>query len=209
MLICATFFQYFVSTLLNTLKMFRRKTFTAEPDLIKACIRGERKAQKQLYETYSARFLAICFRYVKERDLAEDVMIEGFMKIFEKLPQYEAKGSFEGWMKRVMVTQSLLALRNNKYLSMEINLEPEVENSQIQIETDHLETSDLMDLIKHLPVGYRTVFNLYAIEGYSHQEIAKLLGITESTSKSQLSRARQILKQKIADQQIKERRING
>ncbi|WP_194776751.1 RNA polymerase sigma factor [Pararhodonellum marinum] len=189
--------------------MFRRKTFTAEPDLIKACIRGERKAQKQLYETYSARFLAICFRYVKERDLAEDVMIEGFMKIFEKLPQYEAKGSFEGWMKRVMVTQSLLALRNNKYLSMEINLEPEVENSQIQIETDHLETSDLMDLIKHLPVGYRTVFNLYAIEGYSHQEIAKLLGITESTSKSQLSRARQILKQKIADQQIKERRING
>lgn len=131
------------------------------------------------------------------------------MKIFEKLPQYEAKGSFEGWMKRIIVTQSLLTLRNNKNLNMEINAESHLETAGSSYELNHLEAADLMELIKDLPVGYRTVFNLYAIEGYSHSEIGDLLGITESTSKSQLNRARNVLKQKIADQQIKERRING
>lgn len=136
-------------------------------------------------------------------------MIEGFMKIFEKLPQYEAKGSFEGWMKRIVVTQSLLTLRKNRNLSMEVNVEFHLEKADSPYELNHLETAELMDLVHGLPVGYRTVFNLYAIEGYSHAEIADLLGITESTSKSQLNRARNTLKQKIADQQIKERRING
>lgn len=190
-------------------EMLFRKTFTTETDIIKGCLKGERKAQQQLYEAYSKKFLAICMRYVKDRDHAEDVMIEGFMKIFEKLPQYEAKGSFEGWMKRIIVTQSLLTLRNNKNLNMEINTENHLETAESAYELNHLEAADLMELIKELPVGYRTVFNLYAIEGYSHSEIGDLLGITESTSKSQLNRARNVLKQKIADQQIKERRING
>ncbi|SMD46216.1 RNA polymerase sigma-70 factor, ECF subfamily [Aquiflexum balticum DSM 16537] len=189
--------------------MLFRKTFTTESDIIKGCLKGERKAQQQLYEAYSKKFLAICMRYVKDRDHAEDVMIEGFMKIFEKLPQYEAKGSFEGWMKRIIVTQSLLTLRNNKNLNMEINTENHLETAESAYELNHLEAADLMELIKELPVGYRTVFNLYAIEGYSHSEIGDLLGITESTSKSQLNRARNVLKEKIADQQIKERRING
>jgi len=189
--------------------MLFRKTFTTETDIIKGCLKGERKAQQHLYESYSKKFFAICLRYVKDRDLAEDIMIEGFMKIFEKLPQYEAKGSFEGWMKRIVVTQSLLTLRNNRNLSMEVNMESHLETADSPYELNHLETAELMDLIQGLPVGYRTVFNLYAIEGYSHAEIAELLGITESTSKSQLNRARNTLKQKIADQQIKERRING
>ncbi|MBW3467233.1 RNA polymerase sigma factor [Arthrospiribacter ruber] len=189
--------------------MLFKKTFTTERDLLKGCLKGERKAQQQLYEQYSGKFLAICIRYVKDRDLAEDVMIEGFMKIFEKLTQFEEKGSFEGWMKRIIVTQSLLTLRNNKNLNMEVTMDSTLQVSDAIYELTHLETSELLELIKELPVGYRTVFNLYAIEGYSHAEIADLLGITESTSKSQLNRARNVLKQKIADQQIKERRING
>ncbi|MDX5479546.1 MAG: sigma-70 family RNA polymerase sigma factor [Cyclobacteriaceae bacterium] len=189
--------------------MLFKKTFISEQDIIKGCLKGERKAQQHLYESYSKKFLAICLRYVKDRDLAEDVMIEGFMKIFEKLSQFESKGSFEGWMKRIIVTQSLLTLRNNRHLNMEVHVEGHLENADSVYELDHLEAADLMELIKDLPVGYRTVFNLYAIEGYSHAEIADLLGITESTSKSQLNRARNVLKQKIADQQTKERRING
>lgn len=189
--------------------MLFRKTFTTESDIIKGCLKGERKAQQQLYESYSKKFLAICMRYVKDKDLAEDVMIEGFMKIFEKMPQFEGKGSFEGWMKRIIVTQSLLTLRNNRNLSMEVNMENHLETMNSAYELNHMEAEELMDLVQELAVGYRTVFNLYAIEGYSHAEIADLLGITESTSKSQLNRARNTLKQKIADQQIKERRING
>jgi RNA polymerase sigma-70 factor (ECF subfamily) len=189
--------------------MLFSKTFTTESDIIKGCLKGERKAQQHLYEVYSKKFLAICLRYVKDKDLAEDVMIEGFMKIYEKLPQFEAKGSFEGWMKRIIVTQSLLTLRNNRNLSMEVNIESQLEVSSAAYEINHLEAAELLELVHELPVGYRTVFNLYAIEGYSHAEIADLLGITESTSKSQLNRARNTLKQKIADQQIKERRING
>ncbi len=189
--------------------MFLRKTFSSEADIIKSCLKGERKAQQHLYESYSRKFLAICLRYTKDRDLAEDVMIEGFMKIFDKLPQFEAKGSFEGWMKRIMVTQSLLTLRDNKNLSMEVNVENYLDYPDQTYEINDLEASELMELVQELPVGYRTVFNLYAIEGYSHAEIGALLGITESTSKSQLNRGRNLLKQKIADQQFKERRING
>ncbi|MFD2203473.1 RNA polymerase sigma factor [Shivajiella indica] len=189
--------------------MLFKKTFTTEAEIIKGCLKGERKAQQHLYESYSKRFLAICLRYVKDKDLAEDTMIEGFMKIFEKLPQFESKGSFEGWMKRIMVTQSLLTLRNNRNLNMEVYAETQLEISDSSYELNHLEADDLVQLIQELPIGYRTVFNLYAVEGYSHAEIGDLLGISESTSKSQLSRARNVLKQKIADQQSKERRING
>lgn len=190
--------------------MLFRKTFTTEEDIIKGCLKNERKAQELLYKSYSKKFLAICIRYVKDKELAEDVMIEGFMKVFEKLGQFEGKGSFEGWMKRIIVTQALLTLRKQKSLNMEVlQVESHLEPINTTYQLDHLETDDLMALIKELPVGYRTVFNLYAIEGYSHAEIGDLLGITESTSKSQLNRARNVLKQKIADIQTKERRING
>lgn len=189
--------------------MFIRRTFTTEPDLIKACLQGNHHAQRRLYEQYAGKFLAICRRYIKDHDTAEDVMIEGFMKIFDKLPQYEAKGSFEGWMKRIMVTQALITLRKHQKLLMEVNLENHLDQGAPQYEFVDMEVSELMDMIHALPVGYRTVFNLYAIEGYAHAEIGDLLGISENTSKSQLSRARSLLKQKIAEQQLKERSING
>ncbi|KEO75138.1 RNA polymerase sigma factor [Anditalea andensis] len=189
--------------------MFIRKTFTEEADIIKGCLKGERKAQQALYDAYAGKFLAIAIRYVKDRDLAEDIMIEGFMKIFEKLAQFEGKGSFEGWMKRIIVTKALLALRDNKSLIMEVNADSESAFDRSGYEFTDMETADLMNMIQELSVGYRTVFNLYAIEGFNHLEIGELLGISENTSKSQLSRARAILKQKIADQNLNERRING
>ncbi len=190
--------------------MFNRNNFSEEAGLIQGCLRGDRLAQRHLYESYSGKFLAICLRYLKDREHAEDVMIEGFMKIFDKLPQFEGKGSFEGWMKRIMVTQALMKLRSNKHLMMEVNVEHDRSfPDHHHYETNHMEAEELMDLVKSLPVGYRTVFNLYAIEGYSHKEIGDLLGITESTSKSQLNRARKVLKEQIIAQQIKERRING
>lgn len=136
-------------------------------------------------------------------------MIEGFMKIFEKLSQYQHKGSFEGWMKRIIVTQALMTLRSNRHLMMEVNMENESQFEDHNYELTHLETQELLEMVKSLPVGYRTVFNLYAIEGYSHQEIADLLGISVSTSKSQLNRARNVLKEKIACLTPNERRNNG
>ncbi|MBS9523900.1 sigma-70 family RNA polymerase sigma factor [Litoribacter ruber] len=189
--------------------MLFRKTFTEEADIIKGCLRGDRKAQRVLYDAYSGKFLAIAIRYVKDRDLAEDIMIEGFMKIFDKLAQFEGKGSFEGWMKRIIVTNALLTLRNQRNLLMEVNQESESVANLTPYEFTDMETADLLAMIGELSVGYRTVFNLYAIEGYSHPEIADLLGISENTSKSQLSRARAILKQKLTDQNLKERSISG
>lgn len=189
--------------------MFNRTNFSTEDGLLKGCLHGDRAAQRHLYESYSGKFLAICMRYLKDREHAEDVMIESFMKIFDKLPQYQSKGSFEGWMKRIVVTQALMKLRSNRHLMMEVNLEFEADYQDHQYELTHLEAAELMDLVKSLPVGYRTVFNLYAIEGYSHQEIADLLGITESTSKSQLNRARTALKEKIASLQPKTKTNHG
>lgn len=189
--------------------MFSRANFSNETAVIQGCLKGERAAQRYLYDAYSGKFLAICIRYLKNREHAEDVMIEGFMKIFEKLPQFQSKGSFEGWMKRIIITQALMTLRSHRHLMMEVNMEHEETIQDHNYELNHLEAQDLMAMVESLPVGYRTVFNLYAIEGFAHQEIAELLGITESTSKSQLNRARNALKEKIASTTPKERRING
>lgn len=189
--------------------MFIQRNFTTEADIIKGCLKGDRRAQQHLYEKYSGKFLAICLRYIKEREMAEDVMIAGFMKIFEKLPQFEEKGSFEGWMKKIIVNESLIALRKSKHLALELNLDFYDEVHGPQYEFRDLEASELMSMIQELPVGYRTVFNLYAIEGYTHGEISNLMGISENTSKSQLSRARGLLRQRLTVQQVNERRING
>ena len=181
--------------------------FSAEEELIVGCLSGNRQAQRQLYETYSRRFLAICMRYLKDQEQAEDVMIQSFMKIFEKLSQFQGKGSFEGWMKRIVVTQALMALRSRPQLT--VSLEEANGNVDGYEEMTHLEAAELMELVQSLPLGYRTVFNLFAIEGYSHQEIGVLLGITESTSKSQLNRARSVLKEKITSLQLQPKITHG
>ena len=187
--------------------MFNRSNFSTEEGLIKGCLSGDRSAQRHLYDTYSGKFLTICMRYLKDREHAEDVMIESFMKIFDKLPQFQSKGSFEGWMKRIVVTQALMALRSSPQLT--VSLDEAEDSFDGPEEMTHLEAEELMELVRNLPLGYRTVFNLYAIEGYSHQEIGVLLGITESTSKSQLNRARSVLKEKITSLQLQPKITNG
>lgn len=173
-----------------------RKSYSDETELIKDCKKGVRKAQKALYEKYSAKMLSICCRYLKNEAEAEDVMVTALMKVFKHLDSYQGKGSFEGWIRRIVVNEALTALRKKKNTYFE-----EIENAdyypEYQLTESHLEADDLLKMVANLPTGYRTVFNLYAIEGYSHKEIAEQLNISVSTSKSQLNRARNLLKKTI------------
>ena len=180
---------------------------TLETDLIIACKRQNAKAQRMLYDKYATLMLGLCRRYIKGELEAEDVMINGFMKVFTKIELFEGKGSFEGWMKRIMINEALGYIRKNKAMYLEIEIEAaEREPDYNKISTE-LETKDLLKMVNELPSGYRTIFNLYAIEGYSHKEISELLGINENTSKSQLSRARMHLQKKLlASEKILERK---
>lgn len=139
--------------------------------------------------------LAVCTRYVGDKMEAEDVMIEGFMRVFDKIDQFHFQGSFEGWIRKIMVNEALMYVRSKKVLEVDLDVAIEEPNNY-EFSTD-VEAEDLMKLIEQLPEGYRTVFNLYAIEGYNHQEIGEMLEISEGTSKSQLSRARAILQSKL------------
>ncbi len=176
-------------------KIYRAK----DEELIEGCRRQNRQAQKRLYEQYSSKFYALCCRYVKDKMEAEDVLITAFTKILDKIDQYTGEGNFEGWMRRVMVNEALSYLRKHKNMYLETtieaaNYEPDYNKLENQLEAD-----DLMKLIETLPSGYKIVFNMYAIDGYSHKEIAEQLGITESTSKSQLSRARTALQKSLIE----------
>lgn len=169
--------------------------FGTEHGLATAIGRGDTKAQTMLYERYSPKMMAICMRYMGDIMEAEDVMIEGFMRIFDKIDQFNFKGSFEGWMRRIMVNEALMRLRGKKVIKVELE-EVRQESNDASVESD-LNATELLQLVNELPIGYRTVFNLYAIEGYSHAEIAEQLDISEGTSKSQLSRARALLQAKL------------
>jgi RNA polymerase sigma factor (sigma-70 family) len=164
-----------------------------ETELIRGCIRRDRAAQKRMYEMYSPVMYPICCRYVKNSMEAEDVLVVAFTKILNKIDQYKGTGSFEGWMKRIVINEALVQIRSQRsmFLTTDIDeVESEIEDADNH---NHLEEEDLMKMIMQLPAGYRSVFNLYAIDGYSHKEIAAELGISENTSKSQLSRARVFL----------------
>ena len=171
----------------------------SDEDLIRGCIKQQAKSQRDLYDRYSPIMLGVCMRYLKEPGIAEEVMITGFTKVFEKVEQFKFEGSFEGWMRRIMVNESLTYLRRNKFMDLEVDITSADREPDMNRLESHLEAEDLIKMIQGLPVGYRTVFNMYAIEGYSHREIAKELGVAENTSKSQLSRARSILKQSLIE----------
>lgn len=173
--------------------------FTSEAQLVRALQKGDTKAQRHLYEKYSARLLAVCVRYINDKMEAEDVMIEGFMRIFEKIDQFKSEGSFEGWMRRLMTNEALMYLRTKRHIEIDIDAPEAQQLSNYDWADANLEADDLMAIIGKLPTGYRTVFNLYAIEGFSHAEIAEQLGITESTSKSQLHRARALLQEMVKE----------
>lgn len=176
----------------------RRKEPSSERELLEACKRGDRTAQKKLYDSLAAKMFAICLRYMGQRDAAEDVLQEGFITLFSRLDSYSGEGSFEGWARKIFVNTALMELRKKDALKMSEDLETawNVSSdgvSQVQSVGYH----ELLKLIASLPPGYRTVFNLSVIEGYSHKEIAQTLGITEATSRSQLQRARVMLQEKI------------
>lgn len=164
--------------------------FSSENQLVTALKRNESRAQKVVYERYSGKMMAVCARYIANRSDAEETMIDGFMRAFGRIGQFREEGSFEGWLRRIMVTESLMFLRRTKAWRQEIALDEITTEPDYDWAEGSLEADDLLQLVGQLPDGYRTVFNLYAIEGYTHQEIAKELGISEGTSKSQLSRAR-------------------
>lgn len=171
--------------------------YFSERELVVALQQREARAQKIAYEKYAGRMMAVCLRYVANRDDAEDVLIEGFMRVFERIDQFRNEGSFEGWVRRVMVTESLMFLRKNKAWRQEVPLDDLGGEPDYELADANLDAEALIRLVAQLPDGYRTVFNLYAIEGYTHAEIAELTGISEGTSKSQLSRARALLQDKI------------
>jgi len=161
------------------------------------CLQGDRKAQFRLYNALSAKMFGLCMRYAGEVAEAEEILQTGFVKVFTKAERFEKKGSLEGWIRRIMVNTAI-----ERHRSMGKNgFEPLSEEHPLAAEgaaaDAGLHYSDLLSLVRTLPAGYRTVFNLYAIEGYSHREIAEMLGISQAGSKSQLSRARQWLREKL------------
>ena len=166
-----------------------------ENNLIRQAKEGNRQAQQSIYQKFSPKMLGVCRQYVKDVQLAEDVMITAFMKVFVNLNNFEFKGSFEGWIRRIMVNESISFLRVQKKTDfLEDTFYHEV---GADVEDSFLSVDDLQFLIDQLPDGYKMVFNLYVIEGYKHHEIAKMLGINEGTSKSQLSQARKTLQLQI------------
>jgi RNA polymerase sigma factor (sigma-70 family) len=178
--------------------MFLEQKYTID-ELVKRCRAGERKAQEVLYKQFVSKMLGVCLRYAIDKMEAEDMLQNGFIRVFQKLDDYRGEGSFEGWVRRIMVHSSIEYYRKHHKMMQLVDLDDAGnEASGSPLATANLAANDLMALIQQLSPGYRIVFNLYAIEGYSHKEIAALTGITEGASKSQLSRARSVLKQQIA-----------
>jgi RNA polymerase sigma-70 factor (ECF subfamily) len=178
-------------------KIYRSK----EEELINGCLKRDRSAQKRLYESFSPKMYALCYRYVKDSMDAEDILVTAFTRIFERIDQFKGEGSFEGWIRRIVVNEALTFLRRNRSMYLETDLEVADREPDYNSISDHLEADDLIKMIQELPSGYRIVFNLYAIDGYSHKEIAEQLGISENTSKSQLSRARTYLQKLLVDRE--------
>jgi RNA polymerase sigma factor (sigma-70 family) len=167
--------------------------------IIKGCLEGNRRDQELLYRRHSAKLYAVCLQYSGNDDEARDILQEGFIKIFENLVNYKHEGSFEGWMRRITVNTALEKFRSkhNLYRVDDIDTIPEPDAEPDSEDYAGLEANDLLAIIRELPPKYRMVFNLYAIEGYSHKEIAGMVNISEGTSKSNLSRARVILQRKV------------
>ncbi|GAB3907918.1 RNA polymerase sigma factor [Mucilaginibacter boryungensis] len=178
--------------------MFLKPKHITTDELISRSKAGDGKAQELLYKQFAGKMLAVCMRYATDRMEAEDMLQNGFIKMFQKLADYRGEGSFEGWVRRIMVHSSIEYYRKHHKMMQVVDIEESgYEQSVNPLAAENLDAKDLMALIQQLSPGYRMVFNLYALEGYSHREIAKIAGITEGASKSQLSRARSILKEQI------------
>jgi RNA polymerase sigma-70 factor (ECF subfamily) len=181
-------------------------------NIINGCLKGNRRDQELLYRRHAAKLFAVCMQYSGNDEEARDILQEGFIKIFENLMHYKHEGSFEGWMRRIMVNTALEKYRSkhNLYRVDDIDQIPEPDATPDNEDYAGLEASDLMDIIRELPPKYRMVFNLYAIEGYTHKEISNIVNISEGTSKSNLSRARVILQRRVGSYTgLKKKSSNG
>ncbi|MDR1382060.1 MAG: sigma-70 family RNA polymerase sigma factor [Tannerella sp.] len=168
-----------------------------EQQLIKGCIDGDRKAQKALYDKYSRKMMGVCLRYVKDTEDARDLMQEGFIKLFTNLHRYAGDGSFDGWVRKIFVNCALERLRHHDVLRDAGDVD-DANCAEIPDETaSDMSSEELMAYVRALPNGFRMVFNMFAVEGYSHKEIGDILNISESTSRSQYARARKLLRKMI------------
>jgi len=184
---------------LKTLKII--SIYNNEKQLIKRAASGNQEAQKRIYDKYAPKMLGVCRQYVKDLHFAEDVMIGGFLKVFTKLNTFNFNGSFEGWIRKIMTRESISYVRKQQFVVYDDELYERSETGTNEIDTD-LEVEHVQLLIDALPEGYKMVFVLYVVEGYKHHEIADLLKISESTSKSQLFKARKLLQEKLKEQNI-------
>ena len=171
----------------------------SDEEIIKGCLKHKRKAQKALFEKYHPLMMGICMRYAKSRPEAEDILLIGFSRIYKKMKQFGGKGSFEAWMKRIIINVAIDNFRKNLKYYNNKNID---ELHDVALPTDEIEDNfsvgEILKTVQDLPPGYRLVFNLYAIEGYAHKEIARMLDISESTSKSQLLKARKKLREQLS-----------
>ncbi|MFI5185463.1 MAG: RNA polymerase sigma factor [Chitinophagales bacterium] len=170
-----------------------RNQIISESDLIQGCLEDNRRMQEELYRRFSPRMYGVCLRYAGNVEEAEDILQEGFIKVYKKLHSFRAEGSFEGWIRRIFVNTAIEHFRRKTYQQpITEQHESNVEGNYLSV-LDDLAEKDILKLIQELSPGYRTVFNLYVVEGYTHKEIGDLLNISEGTSKSQLSRAKVVL----------------
>ena len=165
-----------------------------DKELVEGCIREDRKYQKILWNLYSSKLMALCLRYCKNQEEAEDALMESFVRIYDKIPTFRYQSSLETWMRRITVNISINKLRSQKDIWKELS-ESENELGYTDNAMYQLEAKQIMQLIERLPVGYSTVFNLFVVEGYTHKEIAEMMGIDEGTSRSQLAKARKSLQE--------------
>ncbi len=166
----------------------------SETDLIQGCIDGERQMQELLYKRFAAKMYGVCLRYAGNAEEANDILQEGFIKVFKNLDKFRKEGSFEGWVRRIFVNTAIEQFRKKiKLYNVSEVQENTIEDKELDA-LDVLATKDILSIVNQLSPGYKAVFNMHVIEGYSHKEIADLLGITEGTSKSQLARAKGVLK---------------
>ncbi|MGZ8543825.1 MAG: RNA polymerase sigma factor [Flavisolibacter sp.] len=156
-------------------------------------MKGDRRMQQELYQRFAPKMYAVCLRYASNTEEAEDILQEGFIKIFNKIGSFRGEGSFEGWIRRIFVNTAIEQFRKKTYLKPITEAEESTVEGKYLSVLDTLAEKDIIRLVQQLSPGYRTVFNMYVIEGYTHKQIAELLGISEGTSKSQLSRAKLIL----------------
>jgi len=177
--------------------------FESESDIIEGCILGNPRMQRMLYEKFSPKMYALCIRYAGNTDDAQDILQDGFVKVFGNIAKFKGTGSFEGWIRRIIVNTAIEHFRKKNMLyAIDEKTEIQLADENTNI-FNQLEAKELLEIIKSMPAGYRTVFNLYAIEGYTHKEIATMMNLTEGTSKSQYARAKSWLQEKIKKMQLK------